>query len=69
MTISTSTIFLSSTGLPRSLQGYALWLQVRDAGHWSCVCKLLPSEARDLCRWLDRHPLRQEIRVLAEKVS
>ena len=61
-------IFLSSRDLPASLRGHALWLQVRDQGQWSAVCKLLPSEAREVCRWLDRHPLRQELRVLAEKV-
>jgi len=61
-------IYLSSRDLPASLRGYALWLQVRDQGQWSCVSKLLPSEAREVCRWLDRHPLRQELRVLAEKV-
>lgn len=62
-------IYLSSRELPRNLRGYAIWLQVRDHGEWTVVCKLLPSEARAVCRWLDRHPLRQELRVYAEKVG
>jgi len=66
MTISTSTTFLSSTDLPRNLTGWALWLQVRDQGQWSDACCILPSEARQLFRWMDRHPLRQELRIRGE---
>ena len=66
---STSMTFLSSSDLPKSLSGYALWLQVRDNGQWSDACCLLPSETRQLFRWLDRHPLRRELRVRAEKAG
>ena len=61
-------IYLSRREMPASLAGYSLWLQVRDAGEWSVVCELNPTAAKEVGRWLDRHPLRREVRVLAEKV-
>ena len=61
-------IYLSRSEMPASLRGYALYLQVRDAGDWSVVCELSPTAAKEVGRWLDRHPLRRELRILAEKV-
>lgn len=58
-------VYRSSLGMPRSFAGYSIWLQVREEGDWVSVCALLPSEARQLARWMDRHPLRMDIRVYA----
>jgi len=58
-------VFRSSLGMPRSFKGYAIWLQVREQGEWASVCTLLPSEARAFGRWMDRHPLRMDLRVYA----
>jgi hypothetical protein len=54
--------------MPSSFAGYVIYLQVRDAGEWTVVCELTPIAAKEVGRWLDRHPLRREVRVLAEKV-
>ena len=61
-------IYLSRAEMPASFAGYAIYLQVRDAGKWSVVCALNPSAAKEVGRWLELHPLRRELRVLAEKV-
>jgi len=54
--------------MPASFAGYSLWLQVRDGGEWTVVCELNANAAKEVGRWLDRHPLRRELRILAEKV-
>ena len=61
-------IYRSSLELPRNLRGYALWLQVLDQGRWYEVCCLRPADARQVARWLDRHPLRTNLRISAVTV-
>jgi hypothetical protein len=61
-------IYRTSRELPRSLRGYAIWLQVLDQGAWYEVCSLRPADARAVLRWLDRHPLRTNLRVIATTV-
>jgi hypothetical protein len=61
-------IYRSSRELPQNLRGYALWLQCLDAGVWSEVCCLRPADARQVARWLDRHPLRTNLRISAVTV-
>lgn len=61
-------ICLSSRDMPSPPKGWSFWLQVRDGGTWSTVCCLRLTDAWDVLRWLDRHPLRRELRVLAEKI-
>lgn len=56
-------IYRSSRDLPRTLRGHALWLAVLDNGTWYEVCPLRPADARAVCRWLDRHPLRSNLRI------
>lgn len=61
-------IYLSRREMPASFAGYAIYLQVRDAGEWSVVCELSSNGAKEVGRWLDRHPLRRELRILAERL-
>jgi hypothetical protein len=62
------TIFLSSRDAPRSLAGYALWLEALHGGHWFAVCALRASDARSTLRWIDSHPTHLGLRVRAEKI-
>ena len=61
-------IYHSRAEMPASFSGYVIYLQVRDAGEWTVVCELHATAAKEVGRWLDRHPLRRELRILAEKV-
>lgn len=61
-------VYRSSLGMPRSFRGYAIWLQVKELGEWKSVCTLSPTAAREAGRWMDRHPLRLDVRVYATPV-
>lgn len=61
-------IYRTSADLPRSLRGYAIWLQVLDDGVWYEVCALRAADARAVARWLDRHPRRTNLRLSAVTV-
>jgi len=41
-----------------------MWLQCLDHGSWYAVLKINAEQARDTCAWLDRHPMRTNLRVL-----
>jgi hypothetical protein len=61
-------IFPSRERLPSSLYGYACWLQLWYDGRWVTLARLGRSSARDLVRWLERHPDTRQMRVWIEKV-
>lgn len=63
------TTCLSSGDVPRTLRGYACWLQHKHGGHWFTLCPLRPNDARDVLRWLDQHPTATTVRVLIDNVG
>ncbi len=63
------TVFRSSVGWPHPARDYSYWLQIREGAEWMSVCELRPIAAREVARWMDRHPLRQDVRIWAERVG
>jgi hypothetical protein len=55
--------------VPRSLLGYALWLEVKHDGTWRSVSPLGKAEARYILRWLSDHPTCTTLRIRAEKTG
>ncbi len=62
-------IFRSSVGWPSPARDWSFWLQLREGGEWMTLCALRPDSARDVARWMDRHPLRMDLRIWAERVG
>jgi hypothetical protein len=63
-------IYRSAKELPRSLAGYALWLQVYTGGVWQVACQLRRRDARELLSWVDQQPeyRRRLVRVEGERL-
>jgi hypothetical protein len=60
-------ICLSNRDLPKGLLDYDAFLMFRHADQWHAVCRLYPSQVRDLCLWLDQHAAWQDLHVRLEK--
>jgi len=61
-------IYRTSRELPKSLNGYALWLQLQYAGQFQTVCGLRPTDARAALRWADSRTLPVHLRVWGERI-
>jgi hypothetical protein len=54
-----------SEPLPRRLDGWSLWLEVRHDGAWVAIASLNRQAGKDIVRWLERHPGCTDLRIRA----